>query len=396
VLHQTDGWIGGPRFSPDGSRIAFADHPVLGSDHGSIAIVTLDGQRRTLSGGWGTVGGCAWGPSGQEVWFSGLRSMEGGAGVYAVSLDGAERVVLRGTGRVRIHDISPAGDVLMSQFLVRLGIRCVPPGETAERELSWLDWSLLRDMTRDGRFILFDETAFGGGDRHSVYLRGTDGSPAVRLSDGVAAQLSPDGQWAATFNLDRTTEMVLVPTGIGEPRSIRPEGIERILWGVWLPDGQRIAILANEPGHAVRGYILDLEDPRPVPFTAEGQLAWGIIAAPDGRTALGQAPDGSWMRFPIGGGAPEPLPAIRPTERRVLNFSESGEEVYTFERNELLGRIWKVNLATGAREIWRELAPLDRSGVLVQGAAAITRDGAAYAYSYSLTLGTLHLVKGLA
>lgn len=199
-----------------------------------------------------------------------------------------------------------------------------------------------------------------------------------------------------TYSLERTTEVTLVPTGIGEPRTLRPEGIERILWGAWLPDGGRIAMLANEPGRGVRGYVLPVDDPKPAPFTAEGQAAWNLIAAPDGRSVLAQAPDGAWLRFPLDGGAPEPVPAIRPTERRVLNFSESGEEVYTFERNELLGRIWKVHLATGTREIWRELAPLDRSGVLVQGAVAITRDGGAYGYSFSLSLGTLYLVKGLA
>lgn len=251
-------------------------------------------------------------------------------------------------------------------------------------------------MTPDGRYILFDESSTGGGDRHSVYLRGTDGSPAVRLSDGVASQLSPDGKWAVTFALDRATEITLVPTGIGEPRTLGFEGIERIHWGIWHPDGRRLVLVANEPGRGARGYLVDLEDPKPVPFTAEGALSWGMIVAPDGRSILAQTPDRTWKRFPLDGGDPEPVSALLPTERRVLNFSESGEDVYTFVRNELLGRICRVNLATGAREVWRELSPSDPSGVLVQGAVAVTRDGSAHAYSYSLMLGQLLLVKGLA
>jgi hypothetical protein len=338
--------------------------------------------------------GCAWPPSGQEIWFSGAGPVAG-AGVHAVSLDGAVRVVLRGAGRPRVHDIARSGDVLLTQYHNRLGMRCMPPGEDREREVSWLDWSLLRDMSADGRFVLFDETGAGGGERHSVYLRGTDGSPAVRLSDGVAANLSPDGRWAATLALDEGREVTLVPTGIGEPRTLRFERLERIHWGAWHPDGRRLVLLANEPGGALRAYDVDLENPEPVPFTAEGGPTWDIRVTPDGRAIVGQGPDGTWKRYPFDGGEPSPLPGLRQTERRVLNFSASGEEAYTFERNELLGRIWKVNLETGAREIWRELAPSDRSGVLVQGAVAITPDGSAYAYSYSLTLGALHLVKGL-
>src|SRR5438445_494758 len=72
------------------------------------------------------------------------------------------------------------------------------PGETKERDLSWLDVTYTRGMSDDGRTVLLGEGGFGGGANGSIYLRKTDGSPAIRLGDGYPISLSPDGKWALT------------------------------------------------------------------------------------------------------------------------------------------------------------------------------------------------------
>ena len=35
-----------------------------------------------------------------------------------------------------------------------------------------------------------------GGPKYAVYIRKTDGSPAIRLGEGNGLSLSPDGKWA--------------------------------------------------------------------------------------------------------------------------------------------------------------------------------------------------------
>jgi hypothetical protein len=72
-----------------------------------------------------------------------------------------------------------------------------------EEDLSWFDYSYPADLSADGKTLLFDEEGSGGGLSYSksagltyaVYVRNTDGSPAVLLGEGAALALSPDGRW---------------------------------------------------------------------------------------------------------------------------------------------------------------------------------------------------------
>ncbi len=63
VLYETSGWIQDPRFSPDGSLIAFIDHPG-GGDGGAVAIVDRAGQegrsRGRVGDGPGSRMGAGW------------------------------------------------------------------------------------------------------------------------------------------------------------------------------------------------------------------------------------------------------------------------------------------------------------------------------------------------
>ena len=70
VLYKAPGAIGGLRVSPKGDMVAFIDKPILGDTGGSIMAVNRKGQTSTLSSGWTSVGGLAWSPTGEEVWFA--------------------------------------------------------------------------------------------------------------------------------------------------------------------------------------------------------------------------------------------------------------------------------------------------------------------------------------
>ena len=109
----------------------------------------------------------------------------------------------------------------MTNESARLGILARGPGEEKERELSWLDYSLVTDIRSDGSKILITESGEGGGPAYSAYLRGFDGSPAVRLGDGSTEAFSPDGAWAIAITHTATPQIHLLPTSVGEPGRCR-------------------------------------------------------------------------------------------------------------------------------------------------------------------------------
>ena len=195
ALFETTGWIGSPRVSPKGGLVAFIEHPYPNDDGGRVAVVDIAGKKQNLTPLYATVQGLAWRPDGNEIWYT---AAEGGfnRAVHAVTLSGQQRLVGRVPGISTIRDISKDGKVLMTNESARLGILSRVAGDEKERELSWLDYSLVTDISPDGRNILLTESGEGGGPGYSAYLRKMDGSPAIRLGAGSTEAFSPDGAWA--------------------------------------------------------------------------------------------------------------------------------------------------------------------------------------------------------
>lgn len=100
-------------------------------------------------------------------------------------------------GNATLWDVLPDGRALLAQTDDRTLLVARQPGDSGDRDMSWLDASWVADVSRDGRQILFSETGQGGGPKGAAYLRASDGAPAVRLSSGQALALSPDGRWAS-------------------------------------------------------------------------------------------------------------------------------------------------------------------------------------------------------
>ena len=392
-LYETAGFITHPRVSPGGDAVAFLDHPSQGVDGGSVAVVDGAGRKRTLSDGWHSVLGLAWAPGGREVWFTATRS-GGNRSLWAVSTDGRERLLAKTPGILTLDDVSSDGRVLLNHDLVRLGILGLAPGETKERDLSWLDWSLVRDLSADGKTLLFDESGQGGGTNYSIYVRKTDGSPAVRLGDGAAFALSPDGKWVASVSSGSAPRpLLLLPTGPGEPRRVPGDSINHN-WTKFSADGRRILFAGDEPKHGLRLYIQDLSGGAPRPISPEGVRGFPISLSPDGKWASSLGPDGRAWLYPADGGEPAPVPGLEPGEA-VTQWSPDGRLLYVRDPTSLPARIFRVERETGRRDLWRELMPSDSAGLLAIFGVYFSADGRSYAYSYARNLSDLYLVEGV-
>ena len=393
VLYETGGWISHPRVSPKGDLVAFLDHPTLGDDEGSVVVVDRAGKATVLSKDWITAYGLTWSGDGQDVWFTGTR-VGVARSVWCVSPAGKERLLVRTPGELTIQDAAPDGRILMTSDNGKVGVIGRPPGSDRDRDLSLLDWSLVRDISPDGRQILFDESGEGGGARHAVYVRRTDGSPAVHLGEGWAGNFSPDGRWVASQSMPpEGRRITLLPTKAGEPRDL-PKDDLRVHRAWWLPDGMRILAAANAPGEGLRLFVQSLGGQPPRPITGEGIGMGFFPVSPDARVAAAQGPDGLFYGFPIEGGDPEFLPGLA-AEDRPIRFSPDGKFLYAYRRGELPAHVIRLDLATGEKHASQELMPPDAAGVVEIVSVVLTPDVASYAYSYHRILSDLFLVEGL-
>jgi Tol biopolymer transport system component len=391
LVHQSSGWISHPRVSLAGDQVAFLEHPIRGDDSGELALVSRDGRRRTLSAGWSSLQGLAWAARGRELWFTAERTGVGRA-LRAVTLDGRERLVARVAGPLTLEDVAGDGRALLVHARDRVGVLFGDGG--GERDLSWLDRSIATALSSDGRTLLFYESGDGGGPRYGVYLRGSDGSPAVRLGDGMGTSLSPDGRWAAAIVLGAPPRLALLPTGVGEAKQLERGPIEAYHWATFFPDGRRLLVAGSERGRGVRLYVQDLDGGAPVAFTGDGLRIFWSAVSPDGRHAVAFSPERRLALYPIDGGPPQELPGQQPGDMPI-RWGEDARTLYLSRRFATPRQIVKLRLPEGRRELLREIAPADPAGVASVVSILTAAEGGAYAYTYVRVLSDLYLFEGL-
>ena len=394
ILYETAGGIAFARISPRGDLVAFLDNPVTDDELGStVAVVDREGKKRTLASGSTSSGGLVWSRDGREVWFTAAR--EGIAStLYAVSLSGKERVVLRTPVPLTILDIAEDGAVLLDQHMPTMRIVGLAPGESRERDLSWLDYSFACDLSSDGKSLLFDESGDGAGKSYRLYLRRTDGSPPIRLGEGSEGALSSDGAWALSVVGKPQRHIVLLPTKSGEPKPLSPDGVTP-RWGWFFPDDRRLLVAGHEPGRGPRLYVKDLAGGRPRPITPEGiRIQASKPISPNGEWVFANAPDGRLYLYAVTGGQARLVPGATATDR-PLQWTPDGLSIYVMERTGNAFKIFRLELATGRRELWKEVVPPDPAGLWGIASFFIASDGKSYVYSYSRTLADLYLVSGL-
>ena len=392
VLHRTAGWLESVHVSPGGDLVAFLDHPARGDDGGTVAVVDAAGKKRTLTEPFASGHGLAWSRSGDEVWYTAAK-VGGNRALYAAGLHGGERTLYRITGNLTLQDVARDGRVLVTQDVERLGNLGRGPGQEKEVELTWLDWALANDLTPDGKTLLFTESGEGGGPGYSAYTRSTDGAPAVRLGEGSAQALSPDGKWAVgVLGISSEPRIFIYPIGAGDPRTLAHEGID-VQSAAWMPDGKRFVLTASEPGRGPRIFLRAL-DGKPRAISPEGYRAFGRAVSPDGRRVVARGPDQRWYLYPLEGGEPTPVPGLDSADQ-PSGWTTDGQSLWVFRRAELPARVSRLDIATGKRELWKELLPADASGVTEVTSPLPTPDGKYYVYTYIRRLSDLYVAEGL-
>jgi serine/threonine protein kinase/Tol biopolymer transport system component len=397
VLYKAPGRIGGIRVSPKGDMVVFIDNPNLGGQSGSVMAVNRKGQTSTLSSEWKTIGGLAWSSTGEELWFS--AGKKGVNALYAVTLSGRERLVFQAPGNVALRDISHGGRVLIQRGIPRSRMIVSNAGSRKERDLAWFDFSTSADISADGKDLLFYESGTAVGSVPFVYLRKMDGSnEPVRLGQGKPFALSPDGKWALAVQESSPPQLVLLPTGPGQPRLLPRGDISEYAYASWFPDGEQVLFTGLEPGHGLRSYVQDISGGRAQPITEEGIIA--LLVSPDGKRLVAWAPDkgpdGKYYLSPIDGTKSTPIPGLEMGEVPI-QWSVDGRALYVLGSGDFTTNIYRIDLSSRRRELRTDIVPDPVGFTFLEtpGGIRITPDGKSYVYTYWTALRDLFLAEGL-
>jgi hypothetical protein len=383
VLFETTGWIDAPRVSPDGQRVAFAEHPIIADDRGWVVVAdvtTKHAARLTVE--QESLRGIAWHPLTEEIYFAGKQRID------AIAKDGTVRTAARSTESNSLQDVARDGRLLVSYSTAEIRTRLVlPSGEL--RDVQWLDRTVPIAFWPDGDRLLFWEAA-----EYGVYSRSLDASPAVRLGDGMGLALSADGRRALAVQPADPMRLVVYPTGAGETRLLPTPGIQRIFRGVWTPDGAGIVFAGEEQGSPVRLYTQKLTEGAPRRIGTDGlTLPFSTaLVTPDGAAVLASTPDHDFVLVPLDGSETKPAKALRARDLPLGWEPDALALIVGEAGSEWPVKLVRVDLDRGTRTTWREISMPDVART-VTVPIALSRDRRTIAFSTQSARTTLYMVS---
>jgi hypothetical protein len=390
VLYESADGLNSPRVSRTGDLVAFWAQE---AEYLAVDVVNRAGVKRTLAGGWDGVGRyLVWSPSGDEIWFSAAapKAFIWDYQLRAVSLAGRQRLLLRLPATLYPQDVSPDGrQLIVGVGALRQVCRCLPPGETHERDLSWFGSTTVRNLSMDGRFVLLGENVGTTPQAGSAaYVRNVDGSPPLKVADAQAGPLSPDGRWVVS--VDKADKPVLVPTGAGEPRPLDMKGFDTVQW---YPDSRHLLLSVDTPVAGSRCVAVDIDTSSRSRVTPDG-VACPLPPSPDGRLLLLKDREGRWLTYSSPQGPMRPVRGLAHDDQ-PLQWTDDSHSLYVQRQYLPVAKIDRLDLTSGKREPAREIALADPAGFNATVSRLAIAPNGSYCYSYLQGLTELYVVEGI-
>jgi len=396
ILFRTNGYISHPRISPDGKLVAFLEHPIYGDDRGYLDIVDAVATVKRLTAETQGEEGVAWSPDGREIWYAGvLPETARGRAVVAVTPAGKSQVVFNVPGQSVVWDIAGDGRLLLSNDSFSAGQMVASPAEAPERDVSALGWATYGALSADGKSIVFGETGQATGYDYGVFFRRLDGSEAVEIGEGSAIGVTPDGKYAISFLPSQPTKLRILPTGAGETRilDVTPVHVDRYLIS-WMPGAKEFVFLGHEGEAPLRGYRVSLDGgPARALTNQPGAHFWNLVSQ-DGKfvlqaSSMANEPEQSEI-VELATGRVRPAHLQQGDE--AIEWDQDGAHAFVVVRNGYgQATIFRVDLASGKREVWKQIRPVDPAGILSLRSFFVTPSASAYTYSAARALSSLYV-----
>jgi serine/threonine protein kinase len=389
----------GIRVSPKGDRLACFEQPTFSKGDGQLVLVDARGSRKVLTEVKGFTG-LAWGPGGDEIWFSEFR--DGCSSLWALTASGRKRLLTRQAGLLELLDVARDGRVLASLGLVVKGTTGMNAPDFREKDLSWNEATSAQDISPDGKRLLIGNGAVWNseGERPTLYLRTSDGTLPTPLGEAASASFMPSGQKVMTTQSggDKASTLSLLPLGPGQPQVLGVPELKVSLSVEPLPDGRR-ALITGALANSFQ--LLDLSSGARTPIgdSNMSSTANARVVSPDGAWVLLRRNSGKLLDAPLvlvsTQGAPTQLvKGFQPGEV-PMRWNADGTAIYVFNRDGLPTRIHRIELATGKRTLVREIMPTNPGGMSGIRSFAMTPDAQHLAYNYVRKLSDLYLIEGL-
>jgi eukaryotic-like serine/threonine-protein kinase len=395
VLFKTNGYISHPRISPDGKLVAFLEHPVYGDDRGYLDVVDKNASAKRLTDESQGEEGVSWSPDGREIWYAmASPTTAQDRAVVAVNLSGKSRRVINVPGYTTVWDIASDGRVLVSNDSITSTQMVASPASGPERDVSALGWATYGALSDDAKTIVFCEVGSYATFDYLVFFRRLDGSAAAEIGEGGAIGLTPDGKYAIAFLPSQPTKLRILPTGAGETRTldVAPVHVERSLIS-WMPGAKEFVFLGHEGEGPQKGYRMFLEGGPARPLTTlPGAHFWNRVS-PDGKfvletSAVANGPQQNVI-IELAAGKVRPAPLLQGDQ--PVDWDQDGAHAFVVQKGDAEATIYRVDMASGKREVWKQIRPADPSGILSIRGFFVTPSGKAYTYSATRALSSLYV-----
>jgi hypothetical protein len=332
----------------------------------------------------------AWTPS-NEVWIAAAEDLGQQTAIFSLDLGGHQRTVFRATGTITLHDISNAGDVLVSFDRGKPRIETVEGSSRVAQARSWRAGGFLSAFSK-GHSLLFSSAGDSGGPQGSVYVWPPTEAQPVRISDGVALALAPDGSKALVVSSQAPPKISIVPTGAGQPQVVDIGPVDVVSWAGWLPDG-RLVIEVARPGSGPAAYMLSAAGRDPVGLLPAGVTLHGSnLISPDGSRVVAVDALGQFVMCTIATPMCRPVAGTREGDV-VSGWAADGQSVLVYQPQPEQVQIERIDVMSGRRSTWKTIRPLHPAVSGLSG-LIVSPDGAV-AYGYRADASQLYVIKGL-